>query len=36
MKKPFVTLEQAKEIMKMYPAPFHIYDEKVFAKMPEK
>jgi len=26
-KKPFVTLEQAKEIMKEYPTPFHIYDE---------
>ncbi|WP_334298786.1 diaminopimelate decarboxylase [Mobilitalea sibirica] len=28
MKKPFVTLEQLKEITKSYPTPFHIYDEK--------
>ncbi|HIS56982.1 MAG TPA: diaminopimelate decarboxylase [Candidatus Fimimorpha excrementavium] len=27
-KKPFVTLEQVKEIAKAYPTPFHIYDEK--------
>lgn len=27
-KKPFVTLEQVKEITKTYPTPFHIYDEK--------
>jgi len=27
-KKPFVTLEQVKEIAKIYPTPFHIYDEK--------
>lgn len=27
-KKPFVTLEQIKEITKKYPTPFHIYDEK--------
>ena len=27
-KKPFVTLEQVKEIAKTYPTPFHIYDEK--------
>jgi len=27
-KKPFVTLEQIKEITKTYPTPFHIYDEK--------
>lgn len=27
-KKPFVTLEQVKEIVKEYPTPFHIYDEK--------
>ncbi len=27
-KKPFVTLEQIKEIVKKYPTPFHIYDEK--------
>ncbi len=28
MKKPFITLEQIKEITKDYPTPFHIYDEK--------
>lgn len=28
MKTPFVTLEQVQEITKMYPTPFHIYDEK--------
>jgi len=28
MKKPFVTLEQLKEITRKYPTPFHIYDEK--------
>jgi diaminopimelate decarboxylase len=28
MKKPFVTLEQLKNITKEYPTPFHIYDEK--------
>ena len=28
MKKPFVTLEQAKKIIEQYPTPFHIYDEK--------
>ncbi len=27
-KKPFITLEQVKEIVKEYPTPFHIYDEK--------
>lgn len=27
-KKPFVTLEQVEEIVKEYPTPFHIYDEK--------
>jgi len=27
MKKPFVTLEQIKEIEKEFPTPFHIYDE---------
>ena len=27
-KKPFVTLDQIKEIVKKYPTPFHIYDEK--------
>lgn len=28
MKKPFVTKEQIEEIVKSYPTPFHIYDEK--------
>ena len=28
MKKPFVTKEQLEEIVKTYPTPFHIYDEK--------
>lgn len=28
MKKPFVTLDKIKEIAKVYPTPFHIYDEK--------
>ncbi|BCJ92930.1 diaminopimelate decarboxylase [Anaerocolumna cellulosilytica] len=28
MKKPFVTLEQLKEIIKEHKTPFHIYDEK--------
>lgn len=28
MKKPFVTKEQVDEIVKNYPTPFHIYDEK--------
>ena len=27
-KKPFVTYEQIKEIVKKYPTPFHLYDEK--------
>ena len=27
-KKPFLTLEQAKEIIKDIPTPFHVYDEK--------
>lgn len=27
-KTPFVTLEQVREIVKQYPTPFHIYDEK--------
>ncbi len=27
-KKPFVTLEQIKDITKTYPTPYHIYDEK--------
>lgn len=28
MKKPFVTKKQLDEIIKQYPTPFHIYDEK--------
>ncbi|MBE5963181.1 MAG: diaminopimelate decarboxylase [Lachnospiraceae bacterium] len=28
MKKPFVTLEEVRDIVKTYPTPFHIYDEK--------
>ena len=28
MKKPFVTLEQLQEIVKEYPTPFHLYDER--------
>lgn len=28
MKKPFVTKEQLEEIIKEYPTPFHLYDEK--------
>ena len=27
-KKPFVTLDQVKEMVKKYPTPFHLYDEK--------
>ena len=27
-KRPFLTLDQAREIIKTYPTPFHIYDEK--------
>ncbi|SCW46518.1 diaminopimelate decarboxylase [Ruminococcaceae bacterium YRB3002] len=28
MKRPFIDKEQAEEIIKTYPTPFHIYDEK--------
>ena len=28
MKKPFVTLEKAQELIREYPTPFHLYDEK--------
>ena len=28
LKVPFITKEQAEEIKKTYPTPFHIYDEK--------
>ena len=27
-KKPFVTKKQIEEIVKKYPTPFHLYDEK--------
>ena len=27
-KRPFVTKEQLEEIVKEYPTPFHLYDEK--------
>lgn len=32
-KKPFVTKEQLEEIVKKYPTPFHLYDEKGTVKM---
>ena len=32
-KEPFVTKEQIEEIVKSYPTPFHLYDEKESAKM---
>lgn len=35
-KKPFVTLEQLKEITKTYPTPFHLYDEKGIRDNAEK
>ena len=28
MKKTFVSLEQVQEMVKNYPTPFHLYDEK--------
>lgn len=28
MKEPFITINQVKEIVKSYPTPFYIYDEK--------
>lgn len=31
-KEPFVTLEQIQEIVKTYPTPFHLYDEKGIRK----
>ena len=34
MKKPFVTLEQLQEIVKQYPTPFHLYDEKGIRRTP--
>lgn len=36
MKKPFVTLEQAKKIIETYPTPFHIYDEKGYPRKCEE
>ncbi len=35
-KKPFVTLEQLKEIDKTYPTPYHIYDEKAIFENAKK
>lgn len=35
-KKPFVTLEQIKEIDKTYPTPYHIYDEKAIIENAKK
>ncbi len=35
-KKPFVTLEQLREIKKTYPTPFHLYDEKGIRKNAKK
>ena len=35
-KKPFVTKEQVEEIVKKYPTPFHIYDEKGFMENARK
>lgn len=35
-KKPFVTKEQVEEIVKKYPTPFHIYDEKGIRKNARK
>ena len=32
-KEAFVTKEQIEEIVKTYPTPFHIYDEKVSERM---
>jgi len=32
MKKPFVTLEKVREIIKQYPTPFHLYDEEGIRK----
>ena len=35
-KKPFITLEHVQEIVKKYPTPFHIYDEKGFVDNAKK
>ncbi|MCM1272590.1 MAG: diaminopimelate decarboxylase [Clostridium sp.] len=36
MKKPFITKEQIEEIVKTYPTPFHIYDEKAIRENARK
>ncbi len=36
MKKPFVTKEMVEEIVKTYPTPFHIYDEKAIRENAKK
>ena len=36
MKTPFVTLEQVEEMVKNYPTPFHIYDEKAIRENARK
>ena len=36
MKKPFVTFEQVQEMVKTYPTPFHIYDEKAIRENARK
>ncbi len=35
-KKPFVTLEQLREMKKTYPTPFHLYDEKGIRRNAQK
>lgn len=35
-KKPFVTKEQIEEIVKTYPTPFHLYDEKAIREKARK
>ena len=35
-KKPFLTLPQVQEIVKTYPTPFHIYDEKAIRENARK
>lgn len=34
-KVPFVTKEQLDEIVKKYPTPFHLYDEKGIQRLQE-
>ncbi len=36
MKKPFVTKEQVEEIVKTYPTPFYVYDEKAIRENARK